>query len=146
MTPIFVDSNIFVRHFAQDLLDQSAQATAFLKRAEAGAVDVTVTESVLLEIEHVLTSVALPYGLDRGGMTKALRAILGMRGLRLSSGDRSAYQAATEIYEQYPIDFGEALLAGRMQQSGATQLASFDREHFDRLPGLTRVDLAQFGS
>lgn len=140
MTPIFVDTNVFVRHFAQDEPEQSAQATAFLKRAEAGAVDITVTESVLLELEHVLTSRALPYQLDRGGMVKALEAILGMRGLRLSSSDRSAYQAAAETYQQYPIDFGDALLAGRMQQAGASQLASFDQRHFDLLPYVTRVD------
>ena len=141
MTPIFVDTNVFVRHFAQDVPEQLAQATAFLMRAEAGAVDITVTESVLLELEHVLTSRALPYQLDRGGMAKGLQAILGMRGLRLSSSDRSAYLAATEIYQQYPIDFGDALLAGRMRQAGSSQLASFDQRHFDLLPNVTRVDL-----
>lgn len=146
MTPIFVDTNIFVRHFAQDMPDQSAQATAFLKRAEVGAVDITITESVLLELEHVLTSLALPYRLDRGGMTTALRAILGMRGLRLSSADHSAYQSALGIYEQYPIDFGDALLVARMRQASATELASFDRKHFDRMPNLIRIDLTKLGS
>lgn len=146
MTPIFVDTNIFVRHFAQDMPDQSAQATAFLKRAEIGAIDVTVTETVLLELEHVLTSPALPYQLDRPGLAFAVRAILGMRGLRLSGTDHAVYQEAVEIYVQYPIDFGDALLAARMRHAGATELASFDRQHFDRLPGLTRIDLTQFGS
>ena len=146
MTPIFVDTNVFVRHFAQDVPGQSAQATTFLKRAEVGAVDITVTESVLLEIEHVLTSRALPYQLNRSGMVKALRAILGMRGLRLSTADHSAYQASIEIYEQYPIYFGDALLAARMKQAGATELASFDQHHFDRIPDLTRIDLTQVGS
>lgn len=44
--PIFVDTNIFVRHFAQDLPGQAAQATAFLKRAESGALDVRPGRSV----------------------------------------------------------------------------------------------------
>ncbi len=146
MTPIFVDTNVFVRHFAQDVPDQSAQATAFLKRAETGAVDVTVTEAVLLELEHVLTSRSLPYQLDRSGMAAALRAILEMRGLRLSGADHSVYEDAVETYAQYPIDFGDALLAARMHQAGATELASFDQRHFDRLPDLTRIGLTQVGS
>ncbi|MDP2663695.1 MAG: PIN domain-containing protein [Dehalococcoidia bacterium] len=142
MTPVFVDTNIFVRHFAQDVPGQSAHATAFLRRAETGAIVVTVTEAVLLELEHVLTSVSLPYRLKRDGMVQAFRAILGMRGLRLSGADRSVYEMALEIYQEYPIDFGDALMAARMRQAGATQLASFDKRHFDLLPGVARIDLA----
>lgn len=144
MTLVFVDTNVFVRHFAQDVPDQSAQATAFLRRAEGGAVDIAVTESVLLELEHVLTSRSLPYQLGREGMVKAFRAILGMRGLRLSGADRSVYQTAVDVYQHYPIDFGDALLASRMRRAGASDLASFDRQHFDHLSGVTRIDLAQF--
>ncbi len=143
MTPIFVDTNIFVRHFAQDVPDQSEQATAFLKRAETGAVEIAVTESVLLELEHVLTSRSLPYQLDRSDTAKAFRAILGMRGLRLSRADRFVYETAVELYEGYPIDFGDALLVARMRQVGSAEVASFDRHHLDRLPGLRRVNLTE---
>ena len=99
-----------------------------------------------MKLEHVLTSRALPYQLDRNQMAKALRAILGLVGLRLSSGDRHVYMTAVDLYEEYPIDFGDALLAARMRQVGASDLASFDRHHFDRLLEVCRVELAQFGS
>ncbi|MDO8691886.1 MAG: PIN domain-containing protein [Dehalococcoidia bacterium] len=49
---------------------------------------------------------------------------------------------ALEIYKEYSIDFGDALLAARMRQAGATELASFDRRHFDLLPDVARIDLA----
>ncbi|MBI4321096.1 MAG: PIN domain-containing protein [Chloroflexi bacterium] len=142
---MFVDTYIFVRHFAQDVPDQSQQATAFLKRTEAGVVEVTVTETVLLELEHVLTSRSLPYQLDRARMVKALTAVLEMRGLRLPADDRLAYETAVDLYEHYPVDFGDALLAARMRQAGADEVATFDQRHFDRLPKLTRVDMTQYG-
>ncbi|MBI2953344.1 MAG: PIN domain-containing protein [Chloroflexi bacterium] len=143
---MFIDTNIFVRHFAQDVPDQSELATAFLKRAEIGAIEVAITESVLWELEHVLTSRLLPYRLDRADVAQALRAILGMRGLRLPRDDHLAYDDAVSLYEEYPIDFGDALLAARMRQIGANEVASYDRHHFDRLPNLHRIDLADPGS
>jgi len=69
-----------------------------------------------------------------------------VRGLRLSSADHSVYQAAVEIYGKHPIDFGDALLAARMRQAGATELASFDRHHFDRLPDVAQIDLTHIAS
>ncbi|MDO8672382.1 MAG: PIN domain-containing protein [Dehalococcoidia bacterium] len=145
MTPIFVDTNVFVRHFARDLPDQSALATTFLMRVDAGSIEATITESVLLELEHVLTSRSLPYRLDRGDVVKSMRAILGMGGLRLSSADRFTYDTAVDLYEGYPIDFGDALLVARMRQTGAIEVASFDRHHLDRLPNLKRIDLTAAG-
>ena len=139
-----MDTNIFVRHFAQDSPDQSVWATAFLKRAEAGSIEITVTETVLLELEHVLTSRALPYQLERSGMVTAFRAILGMAGLRLSGGDSLTYRTAVELYAQHPNDFGDALLIARTRQMSAQELASFDRHHFDRIEGLNRIDLTRF--
>lgn len=146
MSPIYVDTSVFVRHFAQDVPGQSEHATDFLKLAEVGATEIVVTESVMLELEHVLTSRALSYQLDRAEMTAALRAILGLAGLRVSSADRFVFNVAVALYEEHPIDFGDALLAARMRQAGVSDLASFDRHHFDWLPEVRRVDLTQFGS
>ena len=99
-----------------------------------------------MKLEHVLTSRALPHKLDHGEMAEALRTVLGLAGLRLSNADRHVYTTAVALYEEYPIDFGDALFAARMRQVGASDLASFDRHHFDRLLEVCRVELAQFGS
>ncbi len=131
MSSIFVDTNVFVRHFAQDVPGQSEHATAFLQRAEVGAVEIVVTESVLLELEHVTTrSVGRREALaindwlltqERTGRVAV--AVVPARTLRTA-------RAVQNRYEALRLDLTDAVTVVLAQQYETNAVLTLDRRDF----------------
>jgi predicted nucleic acid-binding protein len=130
----FIDANIFIRHLTQDHPDFSPACTALLARAERNEVLLTTSESVVTEVVQVLSSPRL-YHLPRRRIAMLLTALLSISGMKCPG--RAVYLRALSIYARENIDFPDCLTVAHMEQTGITELYSYDTD-FDRFERIHR--------
>jgi predicted nucleic-acid-binding protein len=133
MSRAFVDANVILRFLTGDPPDMAAQARALLAVVDAGELTLILDEIVIAEMVWVLESF---YGYSHAAIAHVLRELLSHEGLE--ADNKPGLLAALSLYVGKNVDFADALLAIRMQQSGISEVFSFDR-HFDRLPDIKRV-------
>lgn len=129
----FLDANAILRYLTRDHPEHSARAYAFLRRVEVGEIDVTITEAVLAEVVHVLSSKML-YNVPRAVIQDQLVALLTLKGMRLRA--KGIYIRALDIYATTNVDFVDALLAAHVEQTKDATLVSFDRD-YDKIASVT---------
>ncbi len=130
----FLDTNILIRYLTKDPPDQAARAYNLLKQVETGTRQVAITEAIVTETVHVLSSKTL-YNVPRHDIRTHLTTILGLRGLKIAH--KRTYLRALDLYASTNLDFVDALIVAHMERVKATILISFDRD-FDHIPGITR--------
>ncbi len=132
----FLDANVILRYLTKDHPDHSRRAYAFLQRVEAGEIEVTITEAVLAEVVHVLSSKVL-YNFPRTEIQERLVAVLTLKGMRLRA--KGTYLRALEVYVTTNLDFVDALLVAQVEQTKDAVLVSFDRD-YRKIPSVTREE------
>jgi predicted nucleic acid-binding protein len=132
----FLDANILLRYLTGDHPDHSARAYAFLQRVEAGEIEATITEAVIAEVVHVLSSKVL-YNAPRAEIRDRLVATLNLKGMRLRAKGR--YIRALDIYATTNLDFVDALLVAQVEQTKDAVVVSFDRD-YDKIASVTREE------
>ena len=133
---MFLDSNILLRHLLQDDPEKARRCFELLQQAERGEIRLTTSESVIGELVYVLASPRL-YNLPPERIRALLVPIINLRGLRVPS--RRLYRRALDLYAAHHIDFEDALNLAHMEKQGIRVILSYDR-HFDRIPGITRLE------
>lgn len=124
----YVDTNVLVRHVAEDDGALSPRAARLLGRTGP----LILTSTVFLETAHVLRS---RYGYARDDVVTALHGILGLPSI---AGDLELLASALEHHLVHRIDLPDALLVAHALRDGPPVIASFDRG-LDRVPGLERL-------
>ena len=132
----FLDTNVILRFLTRDHPQQSAAVLPLLEQIAAGTLTVTVSEAVLMETEHVLSS-RLLYNLPRADIARHLDLVLSLRGLR--TPDKAIYRRAVAIYAAVNVDLADALTVAHMERQGISTVLSFDRD-FDRFPAIRREE------
>ncbi len=132
----FLDANILLRYLTRDHPDHSERAYAFLQRVERGEIEATITEAVLAEVVHVLSSKTL-YNFPRTEIQERLVALLTLKGMRLRA--KGTYLRAFEVYVTTNLDFVDALLVAQVEQTKDATLVSFDRD-YNKTPSVTREE------
>lgn len=132
----FLDANVILRYLTRDHPDHSQRAYAFLQRVEAGEIEVTITEAVIAEVVHVLSSKTL-YNVSRTDIQDQLVATLTLKGMRLRA--KGTYIRALDIYATTNLDFVDALLVAQVEQTKDAVVVSFDRD-YDKTPSVTREE------
>jgi predicted nucleic acid-binding protein len=123
---IFVDTNVLVRYLVapetDDYRRMSQQAADLFDRAGAGEIELFLSDAVVAELAHVLTS-KLRAPVD--GVATRLAALL--RTPNLIMANREITLEALEIWRQRPsLGFVDSLGAAYGRQPGV-QLATFDK-------------------
>jgi predicted nucleic-acid-binding protein len=113
---ITVDTNVLVRIFVEDDLNQSRVAQAELRRAKA----VAVTMPALCEFVWVLGSV---YRVRKEAILRAIRSLLDTENV---VADRPAAEAGLAVLEAGG-DFANGAIAFIGREMGAPTFVSFDR-------------------
>ena len=130
-----LDTNVLARFFVDDADDpQAAKQRPAAVAALSERALVTVT--VLLELEWVMRGF---YTLPRSGITKALRALVGIEHIVIE--DRDAVLAALDAFDA-GLDFADALHLARSARASA--FATFDKQlsrRATRLASLPRIEL-----
>ncbi len=132
----FLDANVLLRYLTKDHPDHSQRAYAFLQRVETGEIEATITEAVLAEVVHVLSSKTL-YNLPRTDIQDRLVAMLTLKGMRLRA--KGTYIRALDLYATTNVDFVDALLVAQVEQTKDATLVSFDRD-YDKIASVTREE------
>jgi uncharacterized protein len=133
---VFVDSNVFLRFFTNDVPEQAAAAEALFRQAATGAVRLITSPLVLAEIVWVLESY---YHLARPDVEERVMAVALMEGLELPEID--LVTEALSLYLSADVDFIDAYNASWMRQRGITQVVTFDAKHYARLEGIETLAL-----
>ncbi len=134
----FLDTNIILRFLTRDDEQKAMACLALFQRVERGEEEVTLSEAILTEVCHILSSSRHNYRLNREEIRARLLPLLSLRGLRLR--DKRLYLRALELYVQYPaLDIEDAISASRMQALGIKEIYSYDTD-LDDIPNLTRLE------
>ena len=130
--PVFVDTNVFLRFFVNDVAAQYEKARVLFEAAEAGKIKLETSELVIAEIVWVLESF---YGFARKEVTEVLSTLLSSRNLKIASHARIS--EAVRLYAAGHMDFIDAYNIAYIRQKEYTKVATFDSKHFKKVEGLS---------
>lgn len=134
MASDLLDTNVIIRYLTQDNLDQAERAARLLRLVEAGSLEVTTLEGVLVEAVQILSSRRL-YNLPRAAIRQGLGSIISLRGVKVA-GNRKLLRAL-DIFAHRKIHFVDALIISHVEARRGTSVISFDRD-FDRFDTVER--------
>ena len=134
MAEQFLDTNILLRHFLQDVPSQSTRATALIRRIETDQVHVHISDLVIFETVFTLQR---QYRQPKATIRDGVLAILDLPGILLPGKRR--YHRIFDLYVDLNIAFADAYHVVLMEQLKLTEIVSYDRE-FDRVPGINRSE------
>jgi|SRR5579884_1249543 len=134
MEGIFLDTNVFLRHFLNDDPDKSRAARELFRSIERGSVTAWTTSLVIAEIVLVLSNAKI-YGVDRATIRDLLLPILSLPHLKLDH--KRVYPRVFEHYVTYSVDYVDAYHAALVEHHGQDEVMSFDRD-FDLIAGIHR--------
>lgn len=131
MRRVFVDTNVFLRFLTQDDLDKAERARRLFASAVAG--EVVVETSLLVIAENVWTLESF-YGLAHDEVAEQITTILATPNFECPN--KEMLLEALLAYTERNVDFIDAYHAVLLGRRHGVSLATFDRKHFRRFPGL----------
>lgn len=134
MTILYVDADVIVRLLAGDDPVKQQRAAHLFEQVEAGQLQLTTPVTTLADCLYVLCSPRL-YHFPRAEVVARLLTLVRLPNFRIRN--RRTVIRALELFASTTLDFGDALIAATMAESGTTEVYSYD-EDFERLPGITR--------
>lgn len=133
--PVFIDSNIIIRHIVGDSPVQAAACRDLFRAVESGQRTVWTTNQVVAECVYVLTKA---YQVDRATVADLLLRLIELPGIGLDQ--KRVIRHAFDLFVEHPrIDYDDCYHAALVLDRGEIQVMSFDR-HFDRIAGIERLE------
>jgi len=129
---IFVDTNLFLRYFTNDIPTQAEAVDNLLRRASAGKIILVTSCLVIAEIVWTLESF---YKLPREEIRDKVLAFFNTPGLEIENGD--LILQSISWYTEKNIDFIDAYNAAWLLAQDMKTIYTFNRKHFSRLQGIT---------
>lgn len=127
MNKVFLDSNVWLRFFAQDN-SQFESVQKLLAATENGQYFPYTSAIVLLEISYVLKTA---YKQPKDKINAYLKSICGIRNITII--DKTNIKRSLEISEKTGIKFSDCLIASQIPKEAV--LVTFDKE-FARVGGI----------
>lgn len=124
----FADTNIFLRFFLGDNLEQSNRAKKYFERAKSNKIQIVILPEILIEISYVLKKV---YDLSRLETSQMLLDLVSSHYFTIK--ERELLIRSCEIYSQTNFDLVDVLLFEHARRAGG-EVLSFDKD-FDKLRG-----------
>lgn len=133
MKCIYVDTNVFLRFLTKDIPDQSNRAEAYLRKAEKGALCMTVMHITILEILFQLERF---YDLPRAEAVAKVALLIEPDWIRIDN--KKVVMDALYEYKRNNIDFVD-ILTWCMAKAEHVAVLSFDKD-FDKLEPSIRLE------
>lgn len=131
----FLDTNIFIRHLANDEPNHSPRATAYFDRIQHG--DLTARTANTVVFETVFVSERF-YQLPRQYIRDTFMLLLDLPGIVLPG--KEEVRAAFDLYVGRPaLSFADCYHVALMKHLSLTEIVSFDMG-FDNVPDITRIE------
>jgi len=128
MSRVFVDANVFLRFLTQDDAGQCERAARLFEAAAAGRLSLITGPPVLFEIAWTLRA---RYDQPCEVVLDVLSRILALPGLEMT--DASLVEEAIRLAGETGQEFPDAYMAATLAAVRADAVATFDREHFEKL-------------
>jgi len=126
----FVDTDVLIRLLTGDDVAKQQAARRLFIQVEAGELVLQAPDTVIADAVFVLSS-RVTYDLPRAEIRELLSTLLRLPNFRVDN--RQTLLSALDPYASGNLDFGDAMIAASMLNTGTDQLYSYDRD-FDRLP------------
>lgn len=134
-SPIFVDTNVFLRFLTRDLPEQAERARTLFESAAAGRIELRTTELVLAELIWTLKSY---YKLANRDIRVLAEGILDTPGITVENGH--LVRTALRYCADHNIDFVDGYVVAFMQRHRIGSVFSFNKKHFGRITGIRRIE------
>jgi predicted nucleic-acid-binding protein len=131
MTDLFVDTNVFLRFLTNDDPVKARRAELLFRDAIRGKRTLITSLLVIAEIIWTLDSF---YNLEKPEIASKVEKILNTPNLHCP--EASLILTALDLYAHRNIDFVDAYHAVYLKEEGHTQILTYDRKHFARVPWL----------
>jgi predicted nucleic-acid-binding protein len=131
MANLFVDTNIFLRFLTNDDPGKAKRVEILFRDAVRGKKTLTTSLLVIAEIIWTLESF---YRLEKENIAAKVEKILNTP--NLDCPEASLILTALDLYVQHNIDFIDAYHAMYLKEAGHSQILTYDRKHFTRIPWL----------
>lgn len=125
---VFVDANVFLRYFTLDDAGQHKWAGDLFQAAADGKLKLITGPPVLFEIAWTLRSA---YEQPRERVLDVLAGMVTLPNLSLT--DIALVESAIEMARKSGQEFADAYIVAEAQRVGATEIATFNQKHFERL-------------
>ena len=127
-----VDTCFFLRYLTGEPPDQAERAERVLRQVAAGKLELIVPAMVIAEIVWTLeTSI---FSLSKQEASEKAIAILNMPGVRVP--DARILEEAAVLHAELNIDFTDAYLACFAREKELSDVYTFDKKHFSKIPWL----------
>jgi predicted nucleic acid-binding protein len=131
----FLDTNILLRHFLEDIPDHAVRSRALIKQIESGELSVLITDTVIFETVFVLEkSYRTPREIIRAGLLE----IIELPGIVLTG--KRVMRDAVDLYAlNRGLSFADCFHAMYALSQGVPRLLTFDRR-MGTIPGIERIE------
>lgn len=136
MASLFVDTNVFLRFLTNDDPAKAKRAEILFRDALRGKVKLATSLLVIAEIIWTLESF---YKLEKSDIATKVEKILNTP--NLFCPETPLLFMALDLYVHANVDFVDAYNAFHMKDQGLTQILTYDRKHFARVPWVQMGDL-----
>jgi len=133
MKTIFVDTNIFLRLYLNDIPEQAKRAKRIFKQAEQGKVLLTTNALVIFECNYALDRL---YGKHKTEVVKLLNTLLDTPGLYLEQHD--VMREALQLFTSHSVGFVDAYNVAWGRAHKVSHIFSFDKD-FKKIPGIKLI-------
>jgi predicted nucleic acid-binding protein len=130
----FVDTNIFLRFFANDLPDKAERARSLIASFDSGEISAVTSAAVIFEVAYTLRSY---YRRSRRETRDAIEFMLSLPGLEVER--HAELSEAIRLFDEERVSLADAFNALYMRSLGIREIYSLD-EDFDRFPWVERRD------
>ncbi len=137
MVSFFVDTNVFLRFLTNDDPAKAKRAEILFRDALRGKIRLATSLLVIAEIIWTLESF---YKLEKPDIAAKIEKILNTPNLDCPDATSLLFMAL-DLYVHANIDFVDAYNAFHMKEQGLTQILTYDRKHFARVPWVQIGDL-----
>ena len=135
MANLFVDTNVFLRFLTNDDPAKAKRAEALFHGAVRGKITLVTSLLVIAEIVWTLESF---YKLQKQDIAAKVEKILNTPNLECPQAP--LLFTALDLYVHENIDFIDAYNAFHMKDNGITQIVTYDRKRFARVPWVHIAD------
>lgn len=136
MASFFVDTNVFLRFLINDDTAKAKRAETLFRDTLRGKIRLATSLLVSAEIIWTLESF---YRLEKPDIAAKVEMILNTPNLHCP--EVSLLLMALDLYVHANVDFVDAYNAFSMKEQGLTQILTYDRKHFSRVPWVQVGDL-----
>lgn len=136
MGSFFVDTNVFLRFLTNDDQAKAKRAEILFRDALRGKIRLATSLLVIAEIVWTLESF---YKLERPDIAAKIEKILNTP--NLDCPESPLLFMVLDLYVHANIDFVDAYNAFHMKEHGLTEILTYDRKHFARVPWVQIRDL-----